>query len=100
MFSCCFQCLFQSDQILYTIVPVTGKENLQQAYIENSEGVCTNFVLLNRLGLSSIIQMGYKYMYNAVKQKIAHRVFKYKRMCQIANTLVQRNFRTSTFCLF
>lgn len=41
MFSCCFQCLFQSDQILYTIVPVTGKENLQQAYIENSEGVCT-----------------------------------------------------------
>jgi len=33
------QCLFQSDQILYTVVPVTGKEDLDRAYVENSEGV-------------------------------------------------------------
>ena len=33
------QTLFQTDQILYTIVPVTGKEDLERAYIENSEGV-------------------------------------------------------------
>lgn len=44
------QCLFQSDQILYTIVPVTGKENLQQAYIENSEGV--RHVLMINCGAS------------------------------------------------
>ena len=34
-----FQYLFQCDQILYTIVPVTGKEELEKAYVENSEGV-------------------------------------------------------------
>ncbi|VDI05941.1 cell division control protein 45, partial [Mytilus galloprovincialis] len=33
------QYLFQCDQILYTIVPVTGKEELEKAYVENSEGV-------------------------------------------------------------
>lgn len=34
-----FQYLFQCDQILYTIVPVSGKEDLEKAYVENSEGV-------------------------------------------------------------
>ena len=33
------QCLFQSDHTLYTIVPVTGKEELEKSYVENSEGI-------------------------------------------------------------
>lgn len=33
------QSLFQCDQILYTIVPVTGQEDLERAYVENSEGI-------------------------------------------------------------
>ena len=40
------QSLFQCDQILYTIVPVSGKEQLESAYIENSEGVSTEGVLV------------------------------------------------------
>ena len=33
------QYLFQCDQVLYTIVPVTGYQDLERAYLENSEGV-------------------------------------------------------------
>ena len=33
------QSLFQCDQILYTIIPVSGKEELESAFVENSEGV-------------------------------------------------------------
>lgn len=33
------QSLFQCDQILYTIVPVSGREDLERAFIENSEGI-------------------------------------------------------------
>ena len=39
-----FQNLFQCDQILYTIIPVSGKEELERAFIENSEGVSQEFI--------------------------------------------------------
>ena len=34
-----FQYLLQCDHILYTIVPVSGKEELEKAFVDNSEGV-------------------------------------------------------------
>ncbi|ELT95314.1 hypothetical protein CAPTEDRAFT_224008 [Capitella teleta] len=42
------QSLFQCDQVLHTIIPVTGKQSLERAYLENSEGV--KFVLLLNCG--------------------------------------------------
>ncbi|XP_013383421.1 cell division control protein 45 homolog [Lingula anatina] len=33
------QYLFQCDHVLYTIVPVSGKQELENAYVENSEGI-------------------------------------------------------------
>ncbi|KAK2169147.1 hypothetical protein LSH36_12g20040 [Paralvinella palmiformis] len=33
------QYLFQCDHVLYTIVPVTGKQDLERAFVEHSEGV-------------------------------------------------------------
>ena len=35
-----FQYLFQCDHVLYTIVPVSGKEDLERAFVENAQGVC------------------------------------------------------------
>ncbi|KAK6183991.1 hypothetical protein SNE40_006545 [Patella caerulea] len=40
------QYLFQCDQILYTIIPVTGKAELERAFVENSEGI-KHVVLIN-----------------------------------------------------
>lgn len=40
------QSLFQCDQILYTIVPVAGKEELERAFVENSEGT-KHVVMIN-----------------------------------------------------
>ncbi|WAR03472.1 CDC45-like protein [Mya arenaria] len=40
------QSLFQCDQILYTIVPVAGKEDLERSYLENSEGI-RHVVMIN-----------------------------------------------------
>ncbi|KAL5017064.1 hypothetical protein ScPMuIL_006653 [Solemya velum] len=42
------QYLFQCDQILYTIVPVVGKEDLERAFVENSEGI--KYVLMINCG--------------------------------------------------
>ena len=33
------QALFQCDQVLYTVVPVSGFQDLEMAYAEHSEGV-------------------------------------------------------------
>lgn len=35
----CVQYLLQCDHIVYTIVPVSGCEDLERAFVENSEGV-------------------------------------------------------------
>ena len=37
------QYLFHCDQVVYTVVPVDGLQGLEQAYLENAEGV--NFIL-------------------------------------------------------
>jgi len=56
-----FQSLFQCDQILYTIVPVSGMEDLERAYMENSEGVCTikSDVFASRTVLLMIMLIGF-----------------------------------------
>ncbi|KAL8566410.1 hypothetical protein ACOMHN_011988 [Nucella lapillus] len=38
--------LLQCDHIVYTIVPVAGKENLEKAYVDNSEGI-QHVVMIN-----------------------------------------------------
>ncbi|XP_033747411.1 cell division control protein 45 homolog isoform X3 [Pecten maximus] len=49
------QCLFQSDQILYTIVPVSGREELERAYVENSEGI-KHVLMINCGGTIDVVE--------------------------------------------
>ncbi|ESO91700.1 hypothetical protein LOTGIDRAFT_206668 [Lottia gigantea] len=50
------QYLFQCDQVLYTIIPVTGKSELERAYIENSEGI-KHVVLINCGGGVDLVEL-------------------------------------------
>ena len=45
------QYLFRCDHILYTIVTVSGKQSLEKAFHENSEGVST-IQISNILGMT------------------------------------------------
>ena len=49
-----FQSLFQCDQVLYTIVPVSGQQDLERSYLENSEGV--SLLMFNCESLESVAQ--------------------------------------------
>ncbi|CAI9721546.1 division control 45 homolog [Octopus vulgaris] len=40
------QYLFQCDQVLYSIIPITGKESLETAFMDNCEGV-KHIVMIN-----------------------------------------------------
>merc|ERR1712183_1258288 len=50
------QYLFQCDQVLYTVVPVTGKQDLENSYLENSEGI-KHILMLNCGATIDIIEL-------------------------------------------
>uniref|UniRef100_A0AAR2LH98 CDC45 cell division cycle 45 homolog (S. cerevisiae) n=1 Tax=Pygocentrus nattereri TaxID=42514 RepID=A0AAR2LH98_PYGNA len=43
----CSHALFHCDQVQYTLVPVTGWQDLGTAFLEHKEQVCSYFVLIN-----------------------------------------------------
>ncbi|XP_074641987.1 cell division control protein 45 homolog [Tubulanus polymorphus] len=49
------QYLFQCDQVLYTIVPVAGRQDMDRAFIENGEGI-KYVLLLNCGGCMDIVE--------------------------------------------
>ncbi|XP_071094476.1 cell division control protein 45 homolog [Haliotis cracherodii] len=50
------QYLFQCDQVLYTIVPVSGLEELERAFVENSEGI-KHVVMINCGASVDVVEM-------------------------------------------
>lgn len=50
------QYLFQCDQVLYTVVPVTGKQDLENSFLENSEGI-KHILMLNCGATIDIIEL-------------------------------------------
>ncbi|KAK7462004.1 hypothetical protein BaRGS_00038586 [Batillaria attramentaria] len=50
------QYLLQCDHILYTIVPVSGREDLEKAFVENSEGI-QHVIMINCCATIDIVEM-------------------------------------------
>ncbi|RUS81435.1 hypothetical protein EGW08_010819 [Elysia chlorotica] len=50
------QYLFHCDQVVYTVVPVDGLQGLEQAYLENAEGI-RHVVLINCGAMVDIVEL-------------------------------------------